>query len=343
MNVYSTEVNPLAIAGGVLAGVAAVYAITNGEWLGNWGMSQILTVACVVLAILFGHLAKSEWSNGRLVGGTAAGAIFLIATSLVLINSAGRQAEQAKLQYSKAEASNEMLESKKQDLAREKARLEKATAMTAWEIQGRPNKYGKATGQTGCGSACKGWQADADDARKVITTLEADIAATGAPKPVHTKATQIGEAVAWFGGDSQKAESGVRLFEPYLMALLFEIGAIAGFSLGIPATRKPEMAFKETDETKQSDYSPVDVTDTDPPRGPRIVYSKDMAEFDVRRLVKSGTPISSQDTLAGKWNVSKGCVSKWLSDFESRGLIERPRDGRCKTVVRRRVRRLATA
>lgn len=71
-----------------------------------------------------------------------------------------------------------------------------------------------------------------------------------------------------------------------------------------------------------------------PPKGgARMVATKAAAEADVIRLVARGEPIPGQDALALRWSVHKSTASRWVQDFERRGLVKRTRDGR-RNVVR---------
>jgi hypothetical protein len=56
------------------------------------------------------------------------------------------------------------------------------------------------------------------------------------------------------------------------------------------------------------------------------------AQADIENMVRTGAVIPSQETLAERWGVGKGTVSKWLIGFENDGLIVRETVGRCKTV-----------
>ena len=56
------------------------------------------------------------------------------------------------------------------------------------------------------------------------------------------------------------------------------------------------------------------------------------AERDLLMYVSAHGAIPSQDFLAGRWRVNKGTVSRWLHDWEDRGLVHRHRDGKCKVV-----------
>jgi len=51
------------------------------------------------------------------------------------------------------------------------------------------------------------------------------------------------------------------------------------------------------------------------------------------RLVARAEALPSQDSLAERWGCHKGMASKWLADFERRGLVSRAQFGRCKRVA----------
>ena len=61
--------------------------------------------------------------------------------------------------------------------------------------------------------------------------------------------------------------------------------------------------------------------------------TKDEALADLQRLLASGAVISSQDILVQRWGNPKGTISRWISDWESDGIVARATDGRCKQIV----------
>lgn len=64
--------------------------------------------------------------------------------------------------------------------------------------------------------------------------------------------------------------------------------------------------------------------------------TRQQAEADVVALVAKGRRIPNQDALAMRWGVHKGTASKWLQDFDKRGIISRDRDGRSNVVALRK-------
>jgi uncharacterized membrane protein len=62
--------------------------------------------------------------------------------------------------------------------------------------------------------------------------------------------------------------------------------------------------------------------------------SRAAAESDLIELLARGEDVPQQNVLAERWGVSKGCASKWLAEFEARGLVRRERLGKSVRVLR---------
>ena len=116
----------------------------------------------------------------------------------------------------------------------------------------------------------------------------------------------------------EKLEDDVRLVKPTLFGIFLEAAALAFAFYGFrPGNRgAPDTAPK----LPPAERATVAVAST----------TKAQAEADVVGL--RGV-VPSQDDLADRWNVHKGTVSKWMRDFEARGLVRRQRSGHCKSVA----------
>jgi hypothetical protein len=116
----------------------------------------------------------------------------------------------------------------------------------------------------------------------------------------------------------EKIEDDVRLVKPTLFGIFLEAAALAfafyGFRPGNGGASDVEPKLPPTERAT------VAVAST----------TKAQAEADVVRL--RGV-VPSQDDLADRWNVHKGTVSKWMRDFEARGLVRRQRAGHCMSVA----------
>jgi hypothetical protein len=171
-----------------------------------------------------------------------------------------------------------------------------------------------------------------------VKALEADLASLGPPMTVSPKADRMAQLAAVFGGDFSKWKSALILVEPFLWTVFFELGSVVslGFAFG-HRNRATVAKPRIIGATEAATVVPVASNDPEPlpPKGGnrRRVATKAAAEADVIQLVARGEPIPSQDTLAERWGVHKGTASKWLRDFESRGILRRQVVGRCKMVA----------
>ena len=115
----------------------------------------------------------------------------------------------------------------------------------------------------------------------------------------------------------EKIEDDVRLVKPTLFGIFLEAAALAFAFYGF---RPGSGAGSAAPELPPAERAPVPAAST----------TKAQAEADVVRL--RGV-VPSQDDLADRWNVHKGTVSKWMRDFEARGLVRRQRAGHCMSVA----------
>lgn len=78
-----------------------------------------------------------------------------------------------------------------------------------------------------------------------------------------------------------------------------------------------------------------DDADEAPPSNSGGTTAKDDALADLRALIKAGHTPPSQQWLADRWGRTKGCVSKWLTEWDDAGELPGARHaiGRCKTVA----------
>lgn len=335
-----------AATGGALA-ILCSDAIRTGHWELEHGLLPIV----VAITIASGHLIGSAVREWRFLSAVGFVALFLLGTAATVYNSVGRQAATADRAALTADDHNEARASIERDLLATRKKLSDAEFYVAWEIAGRPRDKsgkpmleGKPTGTTGCGAGCKGWQEQADKQRAEIARLEARHEALGPATIASPKADRAAKVAALFGFQQDRTKEVFHLVEPFLYALLFELAAIVAFGFGFAhrATRKPSIA-----DSRQTSFPPLEIgnlgkpspaNDPAPPMPPkpgnrRPVSTKAAAEADIIELMGRRETIPSQDAFADRWGVGKGTVSKWLKDFERRGLIHRETVGRCKMVA----------
>jgi hypothetical protein len=336
----STPKRGLAIAAG-LAFTAGAVVILFGDALwapAQWAAYHYITLLTIFGTIAAGHLTVSAW-RARHVSTAGFALLFLAGTALVVYQSVGRQAEVADTRASAVESRNALIDRKKADLIEARDRVQAAELQVSEEMAGRPDKNGRRTKASSCGKDCKDWQTRARDAMASVKALEADLASLGPPMTVSPKADRMAQLAAVFGGDFSKWKSALILVEPFLWTVFFELGSVVslGFAFGhnrrvtpgITRTTVPATVATTVIADADNDLEPLPPK----PNNRRRIATKAAAEADVIQLVARGEPIPSQDSLAERWGVHKGTVSRWVREFEDRGVIRRSVVGRCKMVA----------
>lgn len=349
MKTDTTRAQWLARASGIAAtGGALAILCSDAIRTGHWELEHALLPIVVAITIASGHLIGSALREWRIISAAGFVALFTLGTIATVYNSVGRQAATADRAELSADEHNASRVSLDRDIASARKKLSDAEFYAAWEIAGRPRENGKPvlegkpTGTTGCGAGCKGWQEQAEKHRAELIRLEGRREALGPAAIASPKADRAAKVAALFGFEQARVKEVFHLVEPFLYALLFELAAIVAFGFGFAhrAARKPSIS-----DLRQTSFPPVEAgnwripaNDPAPPMPPKPgnrakVSTKAAAEADIIQLVNRRETIPSQDTLANRWSVGKGTVSKWLKDFEQRGLIQRETVGRCKMVA----------
>lgn len=318
----------------ILASAAFVFGalkILLGDTLLNpsaWTNYHVLTTLTVFGTVSALHLMTDAARAKHIFSAIGFFTLFISGTGLVVYQSVGRQAETTGAAALNVEAVNADIADKRAELKDAKARQRHADRKADDEM----------TGET-CGRRCKDWRQNSKDIGIVVANLEAKITALGPQRPVNAKAERMAEVAALFGADRAQAEAMLTLLEPFLWTLFFEIGSIVSLGFAFrPGNHRPD------DQTQRREPATVGNDNSCPPTngGNRTtvaqinratVASKARAEADVIRIVARGEQLPNQDALASRWGVHKGTASKWIGDFERRGLITRERDGRNKRVA----------
>ncbi len=189
---------------------------------------------------------------------------------------------------------------------------------------------------------------DRENERKAIL---AKIQAAGGEKSISSKARTFAELAGLVGFDASTVEHVVSRVDILIVTLFLEWSAIvaleyafAGWMVARPATKAPavEGGQPATARKLRATVPPTTVANDDnpptpggnrAPMGSNTVATRAAAEDDIVRLVARGEVLPTQDVLARRWGVHKGTASKWLADFERRGLVKRTLDGRAKRIA----------
>lgn len=345
MQSATTSSRVLAIAA-ALAFTAGALVILFGDTLARpsaWTIYHALTILTVAATITAGHLMPAAWHDRRPMAAVGFLVLFLAGTGLVVYQSVGRQAETSDTRTLSVEARNKAISDKQTDLDTSRQRLADAESQVAYEIAGRPDKRGRPTSRSGCGGNCQDWKQRAAEVRSHIHMLEAELATLGAPTPVAPKAAKMAAVLALFGADEARTKVALLLIEPFLWTLFFEIGSVISIGFASRRDRTPASVMIGTAVTDRDlaqlrdaffSQSPAPLGPPRPPRGGKPVLVPSLparAEHPLIDELRRGGPAASQDELARRMGLSKGEVSKTVSELANRLTIER--DGRCNRIA----------
>lgn len=273
---------------------------------GTLGTRASMIFAMVTLALLPVFIETARRSGNKAIA-LALGVAFLAFLAYSLPATTGRTGELKEVKVTAAA-----------DVARIRDDIQRTNVTLDWARQDWIAECG-----TGEGKKCRAKRNTVQALEDRVAKLTADLKAAG---------TQPGD----LGSDLWSWATGLPPDTVRKVTVLsFAIGIdVAIWSLIWLATSLLVRPFQVANDNRPS------VSDTeqtsfpiDPDGGSRRrVFSRDEAQADVVSLASRRKPIPSQDDLALRWGVTKGCVSKWLAAWEDEGLIQRESVGRCKIV-----------
>jgi hypothetical protein len=273
-------------AGAIAAGGALFVLWQQPISTGQWEAAHVLVPIVLALAILAGKLSYVAWRQGVLSSAAGFVVLFGMATAWIVINSVGNQAEVSDHRLASARAAHGAAANLDQRITWLRGRIAEDAARVSDEIRGV--RDGRRV-QAGCGDVCRGLQRTIEANRALLIDVQRKRAALVLP-PINSKAAHWGAIAAFVGLPGQLVSRAVILFEPVVLTLALEFGAILGFGL----------AF----------YKPAQLV-SGPPRPALRVVSDDPVISELRR----GGPAPSQAALADRLGLSKGEVSKRLSEL----------------------------
>jgi hypothetical protein len=328
MNRYQNSQRLAIVAGIAATGGALAILLADPLASGTWRLDHGLLPVIVAITIAAGHLTGSAWRDRRYGSSIGFAVIFTIGTVLTVYSSVGTQKAATGDKATSIEADNAAVAAKTAELTSARARLDVATREADREMKGQD-----------CRTRCENWRKRGAEVQSHIRILEAELRQLGSTKAARPKAEAAAEALAVLGFDRARVANAATIFEPFAYSLLLELTAIVAFGYGFGHQVSPAPAAPATVAATVTARKPEETDGNPRPPGNRrlvavkTVATKAAAEADIIQLVARGEPLPSQDTLATRWHVHKGTASKWLGDFERRGLIVRQWDGRNKRLA----------
>lgn len=315
MRFHYTIASPAAIVGGVAAAVGAIALLVRDAFTSGWSVDHALMPVLVGVTILSGHLLWEALRRGRVIAALGLALLAIFGSGLTVIEAMGRRAEVRDVKVASAVDVETQRKHLRVMLTEAEEILAKHRALLATECA------------SGKGKKCDGMTYTVLTWESAVAGYEAKLAKLGAPKPVDPKGERVAAVVAFFTSLKEgDVKQGVALLEPFAMPLFLELGSIVLFSFGFSGRKKREIAAAVPAEQ----VTPVADPSSPSPKGGSM--TKLEAERDLVTLLALGKAIPSQDWLAERWGVGKGTISKWMSDWEERGLVIRTQSGHCKVI-----------
>jgi hypothetical protein len=133
------------------------------------------------------------------------------------------------------------------------------------------------------------------------------------PGSIDPRGDALARLATLLGQDGERVRAIVSAVDPWALPVWLELASIVFLSAAFPHRRKkvftPANGFQLENVGK--------------------AFTKEQALRDFRAMRSSG----SQRFLADRWQVSEGCVSKWLRQWEDGGAIDRQRLGKHKAAL----------
>lgn len=311
---------PLVI-GGFLALVTA-RVLFDDVWHGaEITTSHLLSLAAIVVALSSGHYAIPQLKARAIVSGLMLGLLFLGATAYVVISSGARNAEQATIKAAMATEINAQRERELYQLSEAEKMLAGAQGDLARECR------------SGRGKRCQGIETTIAVYEAAITGHKAIVAKLGPARQANGIYAHMAKTLAAVvGGDDAQIMARLILVMPFLAVLLSELGTITFLHMAIGHREVPVPLNTVTDaelaELRRSFEAPVPASPPPPPRGGRPML---VVDHPLIAELKRGGPAGSQDELATRLGISKGEVSKTVSELSDRLTVTRA--GRCNRIA----------
>lgn len=286
-----------AIVGGSVAAAGAIALLTRDAAQTGLTLDHALMPVLVGLTILTGHLAWQAVCEWKLSAVPLA-LLAILGSGITVYETMGRRAE---TRDTKAAAATKSVD----DYAALVANLARANALTVEAESWVANEC-----RTGVGPKCRGVTFTRDQRRAHADQLRRDVEAHKAPAPVDPKADRVA-AVAGLVGYQGDVKRAVQTFEPFVLPLFLELGAIFLFGFGIRHSR----------ETPAPKVEAQSMTTFERPLS-------DAEIEELRRVLKGMTHAPNQQEIAERSGISEGEISKRIRKAEAAGVIQKIRDGR---------------
>lgn len=298
------------MVGGTLAVGGAIALLTRDALQTGMTLEHGLMPILVGLTVLFGHEAWRALKEAKLISFVAFVVLAIFGSGIIVTETMGRRAE---TRDAKVSAATKTVD----EYAALLANLDRANKLAA-----EAESWVASECKTGLGPKCRGVTFTRDQRLAYAEKLRKDAEAHKAPPPVDSKADRVGAVAAVFGLPAKEAVKAFQTFDPFTLALFFELGAIFGFGFGVKC-RKVTVEAKAV----EVEAAPVEAPKALSFEGP---FTDEEIE-ELKRILGQHRELCNKD-LASAVGVSAGEMSRRVPEYERLGLVATQKVGKEKRI-----------
>ena len=293
--------------GGVVAAGAAIALLTRDGLQNGITLEHALMPAIVGLTVLFGHEAWRALKELKLLSAVFMTLLAIFGSGIIITETMGRRAETRDAKVAEKAKTVEQYSVIAADYQRAAGLVAQSEQWTAAECA------------SGKGKKCDGQTFTLNQRKAHAEKLKAELEKATAPAPVDSKADKIAYwAAILFGASKTFAKELFQNFDPFSLALFFEIGSIVGFGFGI----KTRMVVSEVPAV--STVSEPKMLSFENEKGDR----PDPEIEEIKRILAGRKKPVTNDELAELLGVTKSEASKRNQKAHNAGVIQKLKEGK---------------
>jgi hypothetical protein len=346
MSTYTTRRLGAMSIGTFCAGLAALKLTEDASRTG-YTVDHVIAVGILAIAIYFGHAVATAAREARPLRAALCLTVAVGASVLAIHSTAARNIDAGIATKLEAAAHNTGRAALLSDITAAKARRSAAERAADHHMNGST-----------CGKLCETQKGAATDAHSTVRLLEAQLARMP-EKAIMQNGTKLAAVAKRFPFVTKTEAELAEMFndlEPYWLPLVLELGSILAWAMALNETVSRNRfagATKPSSKPSPSEtVSPPKPVSPPPSTSPAVAAIKALALGQPIETVSpaepvakaaalallladlaAGKPFPRQDDLVKQWGRPKGTVSKWLSEWQRAGLIEREVAGRRKETL----------
>lgn len=296
------------LVGGIVAAGFSIALLCSDGFANGFTLKHAAMPVLVGLTVLFAHEAFRACKEWKAISCVAFLALALFGSGVIISETMGRTAESRDATVSEKTKDVNAYAALLANLDRANKLVSEAESWVANECK------------TGVGPKCRGVTFTRDQRLAFAEKLRKDAEAHKAPAPVDSKADRVAALAALFGYGEATVKAAVHTFEPFVLPLFLELGAIFLFGFGV-RTRKVSVHSVESVQTVSEPKA--------------LSFERPFTDEEIeqiRKILEGRSAPVTNDELAALAGVSKSEMSKRVAKAVEAGKVLKFRNGRFNAI-----------